>query len=710
MTRRLAIESSPDGGVRVVDDIQGVRVRFDTPAPVSPVAEPTEQTDLPLDALATLDTAAIRVPKFVNVVVRDEAGAVVAQAANRQTVRLPAGRYVVELESLAVKTYLVVEGGVETYADGTGRLVRAAGTDRIRLGARSLHEFPAGTLTTSDDPEDVMAAVSHLGTALKTTSPERAWPSLRGHPPLLERGSELDVPDELRVDGERAVTIRVPPRLDAVYPVAPLAYYLNARVEPGDSAVLVADDAEYALDHPDLETGVERTLRHLFFLDCLTRTEGLYPIELAEREAVEERGLGLDFGALYDAPLAERTRAYLDVPPDAVAAHRPRWKTTADVRPAPSSVEQLPFLVDDLCTIRCPDPRSDGVTTPTTSSVREFARGDPAGRAGRVMSDGGTHRRGRVDTTRRYESAERGDRIVGLPRTGSIEHVWVGDGYRMGSAKPTVAARKRRLRAATSGPTDVAVVVNDPEMSDEGTVGEHYGLRELVEFEVTVFEDLDRAALRTLLAEDRDFVHYVGHVDDRGLQCADGYLDAATLDRVNVRAFVLNACQSYRQGQHLVDAGAIAGVVTFVMVGNDAATRIGRALARLLNAGFSLGGALDVVGSTDLFARHYGIVGDQNLTLASCRGATPISAELRRLDDDRFRISLHGHPAGRMGPGAVYTPNVPTNDRRYLNAGHLDDFDVTRDQLEAFLRLERFPVVVDNALRWSASLSLNNVN
>ncbi|MFC5969748.1 hypothetical protein ACFPYI_00245 [Halomarina salina] len=729
MTARLAIEASSDAGVVVVDDVQGVTVRFDTASPVSPVVESPEDTALPLDALASLDTAAIRVPKFVNVIVHDDHGTVVSQVTNRQRTRLPSGQYVLELESLAVKTYLVVDGTVETYTDESGRVVRVSGADTIRLGARSLHEFPAGTITTTDDPADVMAAVSQFGSALKTTSPERSWPTLRGHPPLLERGDELRVPESVSGDGDRPVTIRVPPRLDAVYPVAPLAYYLNARVEPGESPVLLADGTEHPLDDPNVETGVERTLRHLFFLDCLTRTEGLYPIELAEREAVETVDLGLDFAALYDAPLADRTRAYLDVPFDALDDHRPRWKTTADVRPVSSSVEQLPFLVNDLCTIRCPGPRRDSVTSPTTSTVREFARGDPVGRVGgRVMSDGGTARSEAADTTRRFDDCERSDRIVGLPRTGSIEHVWVGDGYRMGSAKPTVAARKRRLNAVTSGPIDVAVVVNDPEMRAEGSVQNRYGLRELVQFDVSVHEELDRTGLRSLLTEDRDFVHFVGHVDERGLQCADGYLDAATLDHVRTRAFVLNACQSYRQGQHLVDAGAIAGVVTFVMIGNDAATRIGRSLARLLNAGFSLGGALDVVGETDLFAKHYGIVGDQNLTLASSRGSTPISVELCRLDDDdgadgddgtnsddsdddeRFRISLHGHPAGRMGPGAVYSPNVPTNTRRYLNAGHVDDFDLTRDQLATFLRLERFPVVVDGDLHWSESLSLEDVD
>ncbi|MFD1512656.1 hypothetical protein [Halomarina rubra] len=711
MTRPLTVEARSDTpGVSLVDDIQGVTVRFETPTRVTPTPEPTGDVDVPLDALVRLDTTALRVPKLVSAIVRDETGTVVAEARNGRSAWLPEGSYVVELESLDVKTYLFADGALDLRTDGSGRVVSVSGDDSLRLGVRSLHEFPAATMTTTDDPGDVMAVVSQFGSALKTLSPERSWPTLRGHPPLVERGEELHVPAELRDDGERQVTIRVPERLDAVYPVAPLAFYLNARVEPGETPELLADGERFALDDPDLETGVERTLRHLFFLDCLTRTEGLYPIALAEREAAERTGLDLDFAALYDSPLGERTRRYLEVPFDTLADHQPRWKTTADVRPVSSSVEQLPFLVNDLCTIRCPGPRRDPVTSPTATTVREFARGDPTERVGRcIMSDGGTARSRATDAPGGPEGPAGADRIVGLPKTGSIEHVWVGDGYRMGAAKPTVAARKRRLAAASSGPIDVAIVVNDAEMRAESDVQDLYGLRELVEFEVSVYDDLTRADLRALLADERDFVHFVGHVDERGMQCADGYLDAASLEHVGTRAFVLNACQSYRQGQHLVDAGAIAGVVTFVMIGNDSATRIGRTLARLLNAGFSLGGALDVLGDADLFAKHYGIVGDQNLTLATCRAATPVSAELTALGDDRYRLGLYGHPTGRMGPGSVYSPNVPDDGRRYLNAGHVGDFTVDDEELRAFLDLDRFPVFLDGALRWSDLLSAEEI-
>jgi len=713
VTRGITVESRPDRpGIAVVDDVDGTTVRFDTPEPVVPVDEPTDDVTPPVDRLTRLATTAVRVPKFVNVIARDETGTVTAEARNRDRLRLSRGRYALELESLDVKTYLFVDGTVETYADDSGRVVAVSEGDDLRLGTRSRHQFPAATMTTTDDPTDVMCALSHLGSALKTRSPERSWPTLRGHPPLLERGEELHLPEAVRDDRDRPVTIRVPPRLDAVYPVASLAFYLDARVEPGRDPALVADGVVHPLDTPDFETCVDRTLRALFFLDCLTRTEGLYPFELAERDAVEELDLDLDFAALYDAPLGERTRRYLDVPFDAVADHLPRWKTTADVRPAPTSVEQLPFLVDDLATVRCPGSRGDPATTPTNRAVREFARGGPANRLGRrLMSDGGTTRAGTTGDQQTREDLPAIDRIVGLPTTDSVEHVWVGDGYRMGSAKPTVESRKRRLAATPSGPIDVAVVVNDPEMHAEGDVRDLYGLRELVRFDVTVYEELTRDELETLLAEERDFLHFVGHVDERGLQCADGYLDAAALDRVGTRAFMLNACRSYAQAHHLVDAGAIGGLATVENVENVAATGLGRTLARLLNAGFSLGGALDVLGSETRLGRQYLVVGDQNLAVAQCRSGLPVRMRVERTGEDRFDVTAYGYPTTDVNVGSVYAPTVGDDERRYLSGGRMVTSSLSGEEVAELFSLERLPVTLTHTegVLWSDELNLDAV-
>ncbi|PSQ03274.1 hypothetical protein BRC94_00080, partial [Halobacteriales archaeon QS_5_70_17] len=347
--------------------------------------------------------------------------------------------------------------------------------------------------------------------------------------------------------------------------------------------------------------------------------------------------------------------------------------------------------------------RPDAVASPT-EPVEADTRTDGGG--GRASTDGGS------SVVRRSTSGEDPDGWpVASPRpTDSIEHVWIGEGYPMGAAKPTVEAQRRRLDAKPSGDIGVAVVVNDPEMRAETAVRDRYGLRELVQFDVGTHEALSQEELASLLAEDRDFVHFVGHVDDRGLQCADGYLDAAALDDVGTRAFVLNACESYTQGVRLVEAGAIAGVVTLAEVANLPATKVGRMLARLLNAGFSLGAALDVLSTQTITGRQYSVVGAPGLTLTESRGSTPILADVTRTDDNRFRLSLHGYATTPMGMGAVYTPNIAANERQYLNSGHVAEFAVTAGQLREFLDLGWFPIRVDGDLRWSDELAVEDVD
>ena len=261
------------------------------------------------------------------------------------------------------------------------------------------------------------------------------------------------------------------------------------------------------------------------------------------------------------------------------------------------------------------------------------------------------------------------------------------------------------------GTIDVAVVSNSPAMREETDVQELYGLRELLAFDVTMYEGLSADALRGVLSDDHDLVHFVGHVSGKGLQTADGWLDARDLPpgSVGARAFVLNACRSYAQGRALVDAGAVGGLCTVSPVGNAPATDVGRTVARLLNAGFTLGGALDVVREASVTGRQYSVVGDPRIVVAEGRGATPIRAHVERLDDDRFRVTVHGYPSGLMDIGTLYMPHLGENDVQHLNSGRIGSLVVDAEELTKYLALERFPVTVagDRALRWSDSVQLS---
>src|SRR5699024_7298273 len=239
-----------------------------------------------------------------------------------------AGSYIIELHT-PIKLYLRVEGPLTVRADFEQTSIEFSDMTTVVVGARSYHQHPAGTVTTTSDPEDVMAAVSTFGSALKTFSPERSYPTLRGHPPTVEIGDELSIPTDL-TPPETGVIIELPPELKYIYPAAPLAYYLGAEMVPGSGPRLRAgSDFEYALDSGrGFETEVEQVLKQVFMLDCLTREEGLYDTDLHERRAIEsDLALDTEFdsAALYDASPADRLATYLDIPFEIIEPHLPEW-------------------------------------------------------------------------------------------------------------------------------------------------------------------------------------------------------------------------------------------------------------------------------------------------------------------------------------------------------------------------------------------------
>jgi hypothetical protein len=684
--RYLTVAATDDPvGVEVTDDIQGVTTRIETATPVVPRASDPSSFVFPVDAAARLATNALRIPQHVTLVVRDGDGRVVAEAGNREELHLPAGEYVVEVASLVVKTYLAVEGSLVSTTDEVGRRLLVEGAESVALGVRSRHEFPAATVTTTDRPADLARALSCLGSALKTDSPERSWPTLRGHPPLVELGESFEAPPGFEREGD-PVRIVVPGEVGSLFPVAPLAYYTDASVELGEWPRLVVDGAVFPLDGAaGLAATAARTLERLFTLDCVVRTEGLYPIDLHARRVLEGR-LPFDPATVYDADPAERLRSYLETPHDVVAPAIPTWKSTVDLAPAAENVAFVPFAAADLARVRCPRPTVPAADSEASEAADAFFRGGRSSRATRSGAD----------------DAPFGEdvRVVQPEPTDTIEHAWVGDGVPMGASKPTLAACERRLDAQPSGTIDVAVVSNDPEMRAESDVRERYGLRELVAFDIDTFEDLTGAELAAVLADDYDFVHYVGHVDDDGMQCVDGPLDARSLDGVGARAFVLNACRSYEQGLALVERGAIAGVVTLAEVGNDPATQVGRTLARLLNAGFSLAGALGVLRTGTITGRQYTVIGDAQVQIATTRSGTPMYATVDP-DDDGYRVELYGYPTTQNRLGAVYSPHIGDATDHYLNSGYIDEFDVDEGAFDRFLDTERFPIGYGERLTWS---------
>ncbi|MFT4964250.1 MAG: hypothetical protein ACI9PP_001529, partial [Halobacteriales archaeon] len=161
---------------------------------------------------------------------------------------LPEGEYVVDLDA-EIKTYLMFEGPATIHKTPDFEEVVVSFPERREFvaGFRSRHERPTHTITTPATPDGIATTLSHLSSAHKTSTPDRSYPTLRGHPPLVETGTTLDVPAEVAATTpESGINLIVPPAIDHLFVLAPLAYYLQANVtiEDRSAPLLKAPDAD----------------------------------------------------------------------------------------------------------------------------------------------------------------------------------------------------------------------------------------------------------------------------------------------------------------------------------------------------------------------------------------------------------------------------------------------------------------------------------
>ncbi|MFC6988481.1 hypothetical protein ACFQJD_06720 [Haloplanus sp. GCM10025708] len=369
-----ALDEEP--GVRISDPIERHQFRLLTDTPVRPSPSDAPPFRFPVDAATRISARKITLPTVVAVYVRDAEGSMLAEAEHFAYEEFPAGTYSIEL-CAPIKLYLRVDAPVTVASDMAQTRIEFGEETTVSVGARSHHERPAATITTTSDPHDVMTAVSAFSSALKTTSSERSYPTLRGHPPLVELGDHLDVPSGV-TPPDTGVDIEIPPDYRSIYVAAPLSYYLGADLVPGDSPRIVAPGGfEHGLDTVrGFEGEVERVLKQTFFFDCLTRTEGYYEVDLYERNEIED-AVDVDFDALYGWPLAEQLRTYLDVPFSAIEPYLPEWKLTTHVSPTQENVELLPFVTDDLAIVRTPKGDAISRSEVQTAAAGSFSAATP---------------------------------------------------------------------------------------------------------------------------------------------------------------------------------------------------------------------------------------------------------------------------------------------------------------------------------------------
>lgn len=693
MTVRFeAREDTP--GFRVRDDAEGRELPFRTPERVALEAADTTGFPAPVDAAVSVETTAVTFDRRDYLTVRERDGEFVAAVEPDDPYR----------EQARVERVIGVSSPVRCYLRVTGPFAVEVGTELMRVsfespstvtvGARSLHRRPAATVTTTDDLSDLAVAVSSLSSALKTTAPERSYPTMRGHPPLLERGDALSVPASVQ-PAEAAVELVVPPERGAVYAVAPLAYYLGADVcigaadsvggnsSGGARGVVSTPAGTRPLDEGrSFEDAVAGALKRAVLVDGVVRSAGAFAAPVVEEEGV----LGVldaDGSALYDAPSWERFEAALGLPEDVVDSAWPYWGQTAYVAPEPGRVGALPFAVDALAVVR--EPSASPVDHTTVAEPRvtpSSARSQSAGADRRSAPS--------------FVEPDAPD--------DALATTWFDDAVAVGATNGVVDGYLHGLSERDGSGVNVLVACTDPVMLEEsGQLDAVYDGRLDVSIDVERLVGPSPDDLATALTGgDHDFLHFVGHVTDDGLQCVGGTLDAATLEDVAVDSFLLNGCASFRQARALVEAGAAGGVGTFEDVLNRDAITVGRTMARLFRLGFTLSAALHVVREYSPAGRRYLVVGDGRVQLAQEEGGASPLYRVTTAADGGYRLDAVAFPTRAFGVGV--SQDWQDAEDVALLPSVMEPQSVTAAELRAAMQLRSTVLAVDGDLHFTDSL------
>lgn len=678
-------------GVRVTDQIERRGVDFRTDGLVNPEQADSQAFPYPVDAAVAISGATFSVRGTPAVYLYDSDLNPLEDLTAVGSRELEAGTYFIQFET-TLKLYIKLQGPLSVERDSDSSKVLLDESQRVLLGARRHHDLPAGTISTTAEPRDIMRALSLLGSCLKTSTPRRSYPSLRGHPPAIQLDDEFSVPETID-SPETGIKVELPPDIGGAFVAAPLAHYLPAELVVGPEPRIVTDQgfSHELSGESGFEAEVEKVLKQTFFLDCVARKE-ITTLPIVERERAADE-MSLDFVEIRNMAPAKRLEYYLEPSYEALKQVIPSWKLVSRVQPNPANIEVLPYLVKDLAVIRTPsnEPKPDPAVS---SAVSGFLRGHPSN----TDRDGG----------KTWDNTH-STKYVNVSAADSVEQAWVGDGIPIGATKVVTGAfQNPNGHEEQDNDLRIAVVCNDEEMLTEGSaVAEVYGTREEVPFTVEIHRNLSTEELRKVLTGANDFLHYVGHIEEAGFECEDGYLDAANIEETCVDSFVLNACRSYWQGLALIQAGAVGGVVTLDDIINSGAVRVGKTIARLLNQGFPLRPALDIAGQRSVYGNQYLVVGDGNFDIATNRGLGPTLTQVHPQEDE-YELEVTCYPTRIVGMGSVFRPFLQRDPNTwFLTGSRLAEFSVDREELRNYLNRDVHPVIFDGGLTWSDRIDLD---
>lgn len=680
-------------GVAITDRAESTQLVVETASSVSPTTDAgTEQFTHPVDAAVCVTVTEVTLNQPSDVTVRTPDGEHCHTVTEHTTYECSLSAALIELDP-AIKLYLHVTNPPHITTDDTTTTITFDAPTAVTIGARSHHRSPSTTITVPPDPDAFLDVVDRLGGAITEFSPERSWPTLRGHPPAIEIGDELDVPSEY-APPDTGVTLVVPPTYEALYAVAPLSYYLGADVVAADTTEQPRLETDTGgtyslLTEGDIATTAVRILQRVFVGDCVTRTEGLYEFPVRARHVLDDRltdhGCDIDFAALYDQSVAAQVDTYMTVPWDAVADLVPQWSLCAHLPSTAAHATALPAIIDEL-----------GVVNPTTGTTLDA----DAAWSYIVRQAMATH--GGDALTRSVGTGVLIDDEFVAVDTDVIdahEHVWFGDAIPVNASQATLDTyRPLPDTEPETASVSVAVVCQDPEAMEweSSIVAEAYTRDSLLD--VTYHTGVTVDEFRDILQSEAEFLHYIGHIEDDGFVCTDGCLDVADLRSVSVETFFLNACSSYAQGRALLEAGSRAGVVTLTDVVNENAARTGAMTASFLRNGFRFRDAMTLADRETGLGEAYLLLGRGATTIGQSECPYPLVYTLRESRGDEYLVDVDafGCPGYELG---ALTSNHNADD--YTLLGNTQTVTAPVEDMEEELENPAYPVITADGIQVS---------
>ena len=329
---------------------------------------------VPIDHAVSFEAESVAIPSCSDAAVRDADGNLIQWL--YESTEFNRGTYFLDLSGVMKVFLRVAHTGFSATGLGDSETISLTfeRPTTVTIGARSLHTSPEATITVPEDPAAIAEAVSVLGSSIKEFTPERSWPTLRGYPPRIRIGEELDIPSPL-VAPETGVEVVVRPTYADVYRLSTLSFYLGARMVVGDEPAIRLENGfvePLPTDGVALEERAEELLRTWFFLDTLARTEGYFK---SDRYEYEQVGSELPFYPpnLADSSMSERLMEYLEVTPETVAPYTPAWSTEAVVRPVPEAAELLPYFANALAPVRVRGTDDPAVDAPIALATSPWA-------------------------------------------------------------------------------------------------------------------------------------------------------------------------------------------------------------------------------------------------------------------------------------------------------------------------------------------------